>query len=486
MPSSDDLIAAESGIPTEAADPPAGEPKWFVAGLAVVSAVALLVRVAFVLIRQSSVELVTGDAYWYHFQAKLVAEGKGFLHPFDYFKDGIIAPGADHPPGFVLILAALDVIGIDTPQGQRLVMCVLGTASVVVIALLARRLAGPVVGLIAAAIAAVYPNMWINDGMLMVETVYILATAVALLCCYRYLATPTVGWLVGVSVALTVGAMHRPEALAVFGLLVLPMVLARRNLAWRSRIVHLSIAALIPVAGFAPWAVYNLTRFEAPVLLSTGAGQTLAAGNCDLTYSGKFLGFYDTNCLLEPQIVPPTERDRSLRDGQYREIALDYMSEHRSELPKVVAARVGRVWHLFRPGQSIGLDGFVEGRAGGAPGGDFRLVREALWGYYVLMPLAIGGLVLLRRRGTAIYPLLAQPILVTITAAATFGITRYRAGAEITVVLAAAVALGSIASHVMASRDAPAPVTPPDDTPPDDTPPNDTAPRPTEDLADGR
>ncbi len=424
--------------------------RWFVPALVGISAVALAIRVAFVLIRQSAVELVTGDAYWYHFQAKLVAEGRGFLHPFDFYKDGIVAPGADHPPGFVLILAALDVIGIDTPQGQRLVMCIVGTASVVVMALLARRLAGPIAGLAAAGVAAVYPNIWINDGMLMVETVFILSTALALLCCYRYLETPSLAWLAGVAAALTVGAMHRPEALAVFGILVLPMVLGRRALDWRTRIVHLAVAAIIPIASFAPWALYNMTRFEAPVLLSTGAGQTLAAGNCDLTYSGTFLGFYDTNCLREPQIVEPTEPDRSLRDGEYREIALGYMSEHRGELPKVMAARVGRVWHLYRVEQSIGLDGFVEGRAGGEPGGDFRLVREALWAYYVLVPFAIAGLVLLRRRRVAIYPLLAQPLLVTFTAAATFGITRYRAGAEVTIVVAAAVAIGAIVAHLSA------------------------------------
>jgi len=427
--------------------------RWFLQALAGISVVALAIRVAFVLLRQSAVELVTGDAYWYHFQAKLVAEGRGFLHPFDFYKDGIVAPGADHPPGFVLILAALDAIGIDTPQGQRLVMSVVGTVSVVVIALLARRLAGPIAGLVAAGIAAVYPNMWINDGMLMVETVFILSTAAALLCCYRYIEAPSLGWLAGVAAALTVGAMHRPEALAVFGILVLPMVLGRRTLDWRIRIVHLAVAAAIPIAAFAPWAVYNLTRFEAPVLLSTGAGQTLAAGNCDLTYSGTFLGFYDTNCLRAPQIVEPTEPDRSLRDGEYRSIAFDYMSEHRGELPKVIAARVGRVWHLYRVDQSIGLDGFVEGRAGGEPGGDFRLVREALWAYYVLVPFAIAGLVLLRRRRIAIYPLLAQPLLVTLTAAATFGITRYRAGAEVTIVVGAAVAIGAIVTHLSARTD---------------------------------
>lgn len=426
--------------------------RGFRIALGAIMAVGLAIRVTFVLVRQAHVELVTGDAFWYHFQAKLVADGKGFLHPFEYFKHGVEAPGADHPPGFVTLLAALDVLGIDTPQGQRLVMCVLGTVSIAVVAFLGRRLATPTVGLVAAAIAAIYPNMWINDGMLMVETVFILATALMLLCCYRYLERPSRWEVVLVSAALTAAALTRPESMLLFGILVLPLVLARRALPWRERIVHLALAAAVPVLAFGPWALYNLGRFDEPVLISTGAGQTLAAGNCDLTYSGDHLGFYDTRCLLEPQIDPPTAPDLSVRDVQYREIALDYMSEHAGELPKVMAARAGRVWHLFRPGQSIGLDGFIEGRSGGPPGTTHELVREALWAYYALMPLAIAGLVVLRRRGAQIYPLLAQPLLVTVTAAGTFGITRYRAGAEVTIVVCAAVALGAIATRMARPR----------------------------------
>jgi 4-amino-4-deoxy-L-arabinose transferase-like glycosyltransferase len=417
----------------------------FLAWLAPIMALGLTIRVVFVLVRQSAVELVTGDAYWYHFQAKLVANGRGFLHPFEYYKNGVSVPGADHPPGFVAVLAVLDRIGIDTPQGQRLVMCLVGTATIAVIGFAGRRLVSPLVGLIAAALAAVYPNIWINDGMLMVETVFILASAVLLLACYRYLDRPGRGDALLASAALTAAALTRPEAMVLFVGLLLPLVLMRRSLPWRQRAVHLALAAVVPVIAFGPWIIHNSGRFETPVLISTGAGQTLAAGNCDLTYSGDHLGFYDTRCLLPPQIEEPTATDLSLRDIEYRKIALSYMSENRGELPRVMAARVGRVWHVFRPEQSIVLDGFIEGRSGGPPGTGFGLVREALWSYYALMPLAVAGLVILRRRGRQLYPLLAQPALVTFTAAMTFGITRYRAGVEVSIVLCAAVAIAAIA-----------------------------------------
>jgi hypothetical protein len=239
--------------------------------------------------------------------------------------------------------------------------------------------------------------------------------------------------------------MVRPEALVLFAAMVTPLVLTRFRLAWSQRFVHLAVAAVIPIAAFAPWVIYNLGRYEEPVLLSTGAGQTLQAGNCEFTYAGTNFGYYDLRCIQPPVIEDP-EGDPSERDGEFQEAAISYMSENRGRLPAVMAARVGRVWHVYRPIQSLNLDGWVEGRAGGPPSGDKSLVTAALASYAVLMPLAIGGAVVLRRRRITLWPLLVQPALVTAVAAMTFGITRYRAGAEISIVVLAALAIVTIAT----------------------------------------
>ena len=330
--------------PDPSVDRSGGRGFWIWVGGAM--ALGLAVRLAFVLIKQSQVELRTSDNYWYHMQAKLVADGRGFLDPFLLRNAGIEAPGAQHPPGFVLILTVLDLLGIDTPQGQRIVMTFVGTASILVIALLGRRIASPRVGIVAAFIAALYPNLWINDGMLLVETVYILAIAVTLLLTYRYLAQPRWGDLVGLSAALTVAAMTRPESLLLFAVVVAPLVLSRTSMPWSQRVGQLAVAALVPIAAFAPWVTYNLNRFESPVTISTGAGQTLAAGYCDSTFSGSLVGWYDVQCVLDRWDGEP-DADPTVRDAALRADALEYLSEHRGEMPRVMAIRVGRVWHLY-------------------------------------------------------------------------------------------------------------------------------------------
>jgi 4-amino-4-deoxy-L-arabinose transferase-like glycosyltransferase len=315
-----------------------------------------------------------------------------------------------------------------------------------------KRLGGPAVGLTAAAIAAVYPNIWINDGMLMVETPFILTISLALLFTYRLIQRPSwwdVAWL---SLSLTLAASVRPEAAILFPLFVAPFLLFRRaGGSWPRRIGTVAVAAVIPVVVFAPWVIYNQGRFEQPVYLSTGFGQTLANANCDGTYSGELLGYYRTQCIFdllggEANYRPYIKMDGSIRDAKLGALAKTYIEDHLSELPKVVAARVGRLWGVYRPEQSVSLDAYIEGRSGGPPGTSFRIVREALWMYYVLAGLAIGGIVYLRRRRMApIYPLLIQPLTATLAAVLNSGITRYRAGAEVTLVLGAAVALVALA-----------------------------------------
>ena len=140
----------------------------------------------------------------------------------------------------------------------------------------------------------------------------------------------------------------------------------------------------------------------------------------------------------------------SERDASYQRIARDYIGDNVGDLPRVVAARVGRLWHVYQIDQGLRLDGYIEGRSGGPPGSSLVFVRAALWSYYVLVVLAMAGGVVAFRRRIPLSPLVAQVLLATFTAATTFGVTRYRAGAEIAVVVLAAVAVDRLVTAVRA------------------------------------
>lgn len=404
---------------------PTRDPFWI--GLGIIAVIALAIRVAFVAIRQSGVKLA-GDAAYYFLQARAVANGHGFVDPFLFEGPGLIRPGADHPPGFVLLLVFLHKIGITSENGQRYALCVLGTVTVVLVGVLGRKLFGNRFGLIVATLAAVYPQIWINDGMLMSETLYVFSLVVALYFVYDIWQSPSWRGLVGATLALAVASFTRPESVLLFVLLLVPVVLGRRELPWQRRVLMIGASAVLAGAVFAPWVAYNLRRFDEPVFLSTGLGQTLLVANCEGTYSGQFLGWYNAACLFGEVPEGSVGVDRSVSDLVYRDQAMVFMRAHKGELPKVILAREGRMWTVWRVDQMAKLDGWIEGR-GGVP-----LSRWAQRSYWLVALVALPGMVLWRRRGVPMYPLIVQFGLTAFVAAITFGVTRYRAGAEISLI----------------------------------------------------
>ena len=114
------------------------------------------------------------------------------------------------------------------------------------------------------------------------------------------------------------------------------------------------------VCVFAPWWAYTVPRFSHTELLSDQLGVTLASANCDPTYSGKFLGYWDDQC--EVAILTPKAEDASVRDADLRQRRPPATW---STTPDACRwwwrpGWVGR-WGVFRPGQEIDLEWAVLG-----------------------------------------------------------------------------------------------------------------------------
>lgn len=50
-----------------------------------------------------------------------------------------------------------------------------------------------------------------------------------------------------------------------------------------------------------PWLVRNAESFNPPVLFSTDGSKTLAGANCNATYSGTLIGYWESACLMPEQ-----------------------------------------------------------------------------------------------------------------------------------------------------------------------------------------
>ena len=396
----------------------------FTITLGVVVAGALVVRLVYVLV-QLRHDPLGGDSLYYSLQGHDLAHGRWFIEPYRFRLDHVTEPSAYHPPLFSLYLGVVSRLGADSFLAHRIAACMVGAAAVGAVGFLGRRLAGNRVGLLAAGIAALYPYLWINDAVVLSESLLALITALMLLAAYAFWRIPSPWRAAALGAGIGLLALTRAEGVLLFALLALPVAFAVPGLDWRRRLERIGVMALAALALVLPWVAFNLARFEAPAYLSTGSGVTLVDSSCNAVYSGPFIGWWSFLCI--PDRI---SNDEAVNDRENREVALRYVRHHLSDLPTVVAARVGRMWGVFRPLQTADLDG----RGVNAD-------RAGLAASYVLIPLAIGGLVMLRRRREPILPMLALGAMVTITAALFYGAVRFRVPADVAIVVCAAVAL---------------------------------------------
>jgi len=414
-------------------------PGRFVARLGVVTVAAAIWRIWYVVgpVMDRIPRLGLSDEFFYNRQPRLILDGLGFANPFLYFFQDEVAPTALHPPLYSLFLTIPTALGFESPEQHRIANALLGAAVVALLGLLGRRIAGDWAGIIAAILAAVYPPLWSNDSVIGLETLYCVLVVLALLAFYRFWSAPSFPWLAAVAVFLGLASLTRSEGVVLFALLCLPAALLAPGWSTRRRVQGVGVVALVGLLIVGPWVVRNLVTFEEPTLLGTGFGLVLAYGNCDATYGGTNFGYWADECSLK-DYDPDLEETEV--DKLAREKGLDYIRENTRRLPVVAAARVGRIWEVFRPTQNVEFNQVYEQRG-----------REASWailiGFYVMLPFAIGGLVVMRKRRVPIFPMLAVAASVTITAATGFPITRYRASFDAVATVLAAVAIDAIWRH---------------------------------------
>lgn len=399
-------------------------------------------RVAYVLAVTRYENTKLYDAAWYELQGLTLTGGHFFPVLFGR------GPDAAHPPLTSLaIVPATYLFGL--PPGftpQRLTMALLGAATVALVGILGRALAGPRAGLLAALVAAAYPNMWLPNGIVMAETLTMLTVTLALLAAYRLLRSPSwwVAALLGVACGLS--ALARAELALLVPVLAVPAALCSRCPSRRRRLGLAGLAALASLLVVGPWVGRNLASFQDPTFLSTGAGPVLLGANCPGTYGGPLLGGWSITCSIHV----PAGGDQSVRSARQTTEAERFVEAHLGRLPVVVAARVGRVWDFYQPWQMA--DRTVdEGRPAPAS-------LAGVLSYYLLLPLAAAGVVALRRRRVPVWPLLVLAGVVTVVAAASYGLVRFRTEFEPALVVLAGVgadALWRAARRRRASRDGP-------------------------------
>ncbi|CAH1193491.1 hypothetical protein PAECIP111893_00476 [Paenibacillus plantiphilus] len=196
-------------------------------------------------------------------------------------------PNAQVTPGYPLFMAAVyklvDYREHDPFPYIRYAQVLMGTAMVVIVYLIARRLGGLWTGLIAAMAAAVYPSFIWTTGAILTET-----QAALLFTLYLYLQLIAFdgkkavhAMLAGAAMGLTV--LTRPEFLLLIGVSYLFYWLWSREAA-RAAAKLLLFALLGTALVLSPWVIRNIVTLHEVVVASTQVNPFAAGTYPDKNY----------------------------------------------------------------------------------------------------------------------------------------------------------------------------------------------------------
>jgi hypothetical protein len=378
------------------------------------------------------------DGFIYHLESLRIADGLGYTSPIG--NSG--AEWAHHAPGWVTVLAGVTQAGWRSMRAHQVTAVVIGLVLIVVAGLVGRRYVSRRVGVVAAFLAALYPGFWLLEAQILSESLGLVVAGVLMLALADLWERPTLVRAVLAGVVAGVLALVRSEQVALLVIAVAPILLLNRRLAIGRRLAWTGAAVLTAAVVIAPWTIYNLGRFEEPVVLSTNPGSTLLAGNCPpTTYTGERLGSYVHRCNIGLEIYYPAF-DGSERDVEARRMALSNMRDHVEGLPAVIAARYGRLLGVFRPSQTVGI---AASWAGSATWPVWAWVAS----FWLVAPLAVYGSVVLLRSPTFQWPLVAPLVIVVVVVTLAYGEPRYHTPADLGLLILAAVAVDRLLRRLL-------------------------------------
>jgi 4-amino-4-deoxy-L-arabinose transferase-like glycosyltransferase len=351
------------------------------------------------------------DALQYGDLAKAIAHGRGLSDIFPFW---FAHPSAFRPPLYPLLLGVVYRLSGDRLLVGMLTNAVIGSAVVVLVALLGARVGGTRTALAAGMVAALAPSLLFNDGVTLSEPLSLLLMLGAMLLLLD-------GRDLGAAVATALLMLTRPSAQALVLVLAVWML---RSFGWRRALRFVLVVAAV----VAPWIGRNVVELGSPTLV-TSNGFNLAASYSPLALAN--YGFVDPFGAPQLQGLRYQHFTEPDIDKTLRSYAVQQIRQH----PHAI------IWHVKQNLRSwMELNQHQTDIAERLDGRPIGFLHATLPFFFATFVLGVAGLWLSRRRAaTRLMVLVAAYFWVT--SAVTTTAPRLRAPIDVIVYVGAGVAI---------------------------------------------
>ncbi len=362
-------------------------------------------------------------------------------------------PTVDRAPLWPFVIAIIDrLLG---PQDilVRLVLCLIGSGTCALLYLFARDLFGERIGIFAGIVGAIYPFLYVYDGLLYAESLYIFLLLAFCYMLYRMQRSPRLSLMITNGVLLGLLSLTRPNGIALLGLFVtwVGVMYRIKVLTWRTSLKSVLIVSLLSLIFIAPWTIRNYKVTHTLVPVAVGDGKVmLGAYNYETADPVYQHGYYAGVWIIPSESTPwiaaqfPKNCARAcevMRDNTYKTAAFQWIEGHVSYMPFMFGQHFINVWEVVPQEADLATNRFPDRDSSRFVVAMMETITP------IIFVLALLGLVVTSKRWRDLLFIYLMLLLTLAQSVIYYGIPRFRAPIEPMLILLASGAIWWIVSH---------------------------------------
>jgi 4-amino-4-deoxy-L-arabinose transferase-like glycosyltransferase len=216
--------------------------------------------------------------------------------------------------------------------------------------------------------ASFYPGLFLYDGWLYSESLYIFCLLAFSYTLYRVQKTAGRRWMLLSGILLGLLSLIRPNGLIVLGLVILwaVIVATARIIRWRTAFESIVVISVLTLGIVFPWTVRNFTVSHGQFIpVATGDGIVLLGAYNDMVLTDTpFKGIWIRPSLATPRLFHMYAACAATcevqRDRAYKQQAAQWTQSHNHTLPYLLGLHMQNMWTPATPEADLPVNQFPE------------------------------------------------------------------------------------------------------------------------------